>query len=312
MSTVAPDKPGAKADPLKEAALAAKLPVLSAGVLEDAGSVGAVPVAQARLCSDGLRHAVRAGDVAQHPDPRLDPVSPLAAAGSIAAPRAINWPIIMGKKETGLSIFWPDNGLDTGDILMQKTDTDPDKDTLGDGLLRPAVPDGRRGDAGIGRSGEGRQGAAHQAGSRRRPPTKAAAAPAMRMIDFGKPWRADLPADPRLQSGARCVGDDQRRQAEDLRRQHRCPRAIPKASPANWRSRRRSMPTASPWPAPTAASSSRACRPMGQKWAQENGPRPPKSKRARAFRDFFFSHTVSLRCAARTRVAPRRDQFLDR
>ena len=33
---------------------------------------------------------------------------------------AINWPIIKGEKETGLSIFWPDNGLDTGDVLMQK------------------------------------------------------------------------------------------------------------------------------------------------------------------------------------------------
>ena len=29
--------------------------------------------------------------------------------------QGINWPIIKGEKETGLSIFWPDNGLDTGD-----------------------------------------------------------------------------------------------------------------------------------------------------------------------------------------------------
>ena len=35
-------------------------------------------------------------------------------------PSAINWPIIKGEKETGLSIFWPDNGLDTGDVLLQK------------------------------------------------------------------------------------------------------------------------------------------------------------------------------------------------
>jgi methionyl-tRNA formyltransferase len=44
---------------------------------------------------------------------------------------AINWPIIKGEKETGLSIFWPDNGLDTGDILVQKTTPISDKDTLG-------------------------------------------------------------------------------------------------------------------------------------------------------------------------------------
>ena len=37
----------------------------------------------------------------------------------------------MGKQKTGLSIFWPDNGLDTGPILLQKeVDIGPD-DTLG-------------------------------------------------------------------------------------------------------------------------------------------------------------------------------------
>jgi methionyl-tRNA formyltransferase len=46
-------------------------------------------------------------------------------------PSSINWPIIMGKKKTGLSIFWPDNGLDTGPILLQKeVEIGPD-DTLG-------------------------------------------------------------------------------------------------------------------------------------------------------------------------------------
>ena len=46
-------------------------------------------------------------------------------------PSSINWPIIFGEKKTGLSIFWPDNGLDTGPILLQKeVDIGPD-DTLG-------------------------------------------------------------------------------------------------------------------------------------------------------------------------------------
>jgi methionyl-tRNA formyltransferase len=46
-------------------------------------------------------------------------------------PSAINWPIIQGETETGLSIFWPDNGLDTGDVLLQKkTHIGPD-DSLG-------------------------------------------------------------------------------------------------------------------------------------------------------------------------------------
>src|SRR6201995_5171329 len=46
-------------------------------------------------------------------------------------PSAINWPIIKGETETGLSIFWPDNGLDTGDVLIQKTTPISNTDTLG-------------------------------------------------------------------------------------------------------------------------------------------------------------------------------------
>lgn len=33
---------------------------------------------------------------------------------------AINWAIIQGDSKTGLSIFWPDGGIDTGPILLQK------------------------------------------------------------------------------------------------------------------------------------------------------------------------------------------------
>ncbi len=35
-------------------------------------------------------------------------------------PSAINWSIAGGETRTGLSIFWPDNGFDTGPILLQK------------------------------------------------------------------------------------------------------------------------------------------------------------------------------------------------
>jgi methionyl-tRNA formyltransferase len=33
---------------------------------------------------------------------------------------AINWAVIMGDRETGLSIFWADAGIDTGPVLLQK------------------------------------------------------------------------------------------------------------------------------------------------------------------------------------------------
>jgi methionyl-tRNA formyltransferase len=44
---------------------------------------------------------------------------------------SINWPIIQGETETGLSVFWPDAGLDTGDVLLQKRTPITETDTLG-------------------------------------------------------------------------------------------------------------------------------------------------------------------------------------
>jgi methionyl-tRNA formyltransferase len=44
---------------------------------------------------------------------------------------AINWAVINGEARTGLTIFWPDRGIDTGPILLQKEVViDPD-DTTG-------------------------------------------------------------------------------------------------------------------------------------------------------------------------------------
>src|SRR5215469_16193718 len=46
-------------------------------------------------------------------------------------PSSINWPIIKGDRETGLSIFRPTDGLDEGHVILQKrTPIGPD-DTLG-------------------------------------------------------------------------------------------------------------------------------------------------------------------------------------
>jgi methionyl-tRNA formyltransferase len=44
---------------------------------------------------------------------------------------AINWAIISGETRTGITIFWPDKGIDTGPILLQKeVEISPD-DTVG-------------------------------------------------------------------------------------------------------------------------------------------------------------------------------------
>jgi methionyl-tRNA formyltransferase len=55
-------------------------------------------------------------------------------------PSTINWPIIQGETRTGLTIFWPDEGLDEGPILLQKeVEIGPD-DTLGSLYFNPLFP----------------------------------------------------------------------------------------------------------------------------------------------------------------------------
>jgi methionyl-tRNA formyltransferase len=44
---------------------------------------------------------------------------------------AINWAIIRGETRTGLTIFWVDNGIDTGPILLQKEVEIGPEDTAG-------------------------------------------------------------------------------------------------------------------------------------------------------------------------------------
>jgi methionyl-tRNA formyltransferase len=46
-------------------------------------------------------------------------------------PSSINWPLIMGETQTGLTIFRPTDGLDEGPILLQKTVAIGPDDTLG-------------------------------------------------------------------------------------------------------------------------------------------------------------------------------------
>ena len=160
---VAPEKPGAKADPLKEAALAAKLPVHQPASYRNPEVWDEFRALKPDLqvmafvtlfVPEEFLNIPTKGTIQYHP----------SLLPKYRGPSAINWPIIQGESETGLSIFWPDNGLDTGDVLMQKKTPISDTDYARLGLFRPPVPDRRRGDAGSGRPGEDRQGAAHQAG----------------------------------------------------------------------------------------------------------------------------------------------------
>jgi methionyl-tRNA formyltransferase len=126
----APDKEGRSLDPIKEYALEHGLPVHQPASYKNPEVWQQMGSHDADLCvmayvllfvPEEALNVPRYGSIQYHPS--LLPWH--------KGPSSINWPIIMGKKKTGLSIFWPDNGLDTGPILLQKeVEIGPD-DTLG-------------------------------------------------------------------------------------------------------------------------------------------------------------------------------------
>jgi methionyl-tRNA formyltransferase len=113
-----PDR-GSKTDPLKEAAVAAEVPVFQPGHLRDPEAYEAISGLQADLgvlafvtdiVPSRVFMAPRLGSICYHP-------SLLPRHGGASA---INWAVINGETATGLTIFWVDEGIDTGDILLQK------------------------------------------------------------------------------------------------------------------------------------------------------------------------------------------------
>jgi methionyl-tRNA formyltransferase len=53
---------------------------------------------------------------------------------------AINWAVMNGEAKTGLSIFWPDEGLDTGPILLQKEVAIAPDETMGEIYFNKLFP----------------------------------------------------------------------------------------------------------------------------------------------------------------------------
>ena len=127
---LAPDVAGRPFDPVKQCALDNDLPVFQPAdyqdqaVLEAMRSVAADLMVMAFVTifvPEAARDVPRFGSICFHPS-----LLPLHRG-----PSSINWPIIGGATSTGLSYFWPDDGLDEGEILLQKeVDIGPD-DTLG-------------------------------------------------------------------------------------------------------------------------------------------------------------------------------------
>lgn len=125
-----PDKAGEPPDPVKEAAQAAGIPCIQFKRMRTPEAIAAFKALSPDLCVMAfvtdivpmdMINAPRLGTIQYHPSllPRH------------RGPSSINWPIIQGEKETGLTIFWPDAGLDTGPVLLQRRIAIGPDDTLG-------------------------------------------------------------------------------------------------------------------------------------------------------------------------------------
>ncbi len=121
-----PPKEGGRADALWAAAEEAGLPTIATRELKQDSGLARWRALNADLCvmafvteiiPDEALSTPRQGSIQYHPS-----LLPLHRGSS-----AINWAIINGDRETGLSIFWTDKGIDTGPILLQKrTPIDPE------------------------------------------------------------------------------------------------------------------------------------------------------------------------------------------
>ena len=126
----APDAEGASADPLKECSVERGLPVFQPksfrrprvwdAMRELKPDLGVMAYVTLFVPEEAL-DVPALGTIQYHPS--LLPMH--------KGPSSINWPIIFGETKTGLSIFWPDDGLDTGPILLQKEVGIGPDDTLG-------------------------------------------------------------------------------------------------------------------------------------------------------------------------------------
>ena len=126
----APDREGRPMDPLKEAALERGLPVHQPGSWKDEALVDLVQSFRSDLCVMAyvillvprrVLDAPRFGTIQYHPS-----LLPLHRG-----PSSINWARIQGDQKTGLTIFWPDEGLDEGPVLLQKEVEVAQDDTVG-------------------------------------------------------------------------------------------------------------------------------------------------------------------------------------
>jgi methionyl-tRNA formyltransferase len=135
----APEKAGARADPLRAAAEERGLKVFQfkslrspeahdalKGLAVDLGIMAYV----LQFAPDTFTQLPRLGTIQYHP----------SLLPKYRGPSSINWPIIRGDERTGLTIFRPNEGLDEGPVVLQKECPIGPDETLGDVYFNKLFP----------------------------------------------------------------------------------------------------------------------------------------------------------------------------
>ena len=126
----APEKPGARPDPLRVAAEERGLEVFQLANLKSPAAEGALRALDVDLAvmayvlqfaPQSFVNIPRHGTIQYHP----------SLLPKYRGPSSINWPLIKGERETGLTIFRPTDGLDEGPVILQRTVPIGADDTLG-------------------------------------------------------------------------------------------------------------------------------------------------------------------------------------
>jgi len=142
-AVVCPPDAGPKPDPLKTSALERGIPVHQFRSLKTAEARAAFESADAdlgllayvtQIVPEPLLRIPRQASLCFHPS-----LLPRYRGGS-----AIPWQIIRGETRTGVTVFWPDAGIDTGPILLQREEAIGPDDTAGTLYYKKLYPLGVR------------------------------------------------------------------------------------------------------------------------------------------------------------------------
>jgi len=134
-----PDIIGKPIDPIKQYAKSLNIPLFQTKNYKSQKLHDQIKLAKPDLCvmayvvsfiPKEFRNIFKKGTICFHPS-----LLPLHRG-----PSAINWPIINGSKETGLTIFFPNDYLDKREIILQKKVKINPNDTLGDVYFAKIFP----------------------------------------------------------------------------------------------------------------------------------------------------------------------------